>query len=81
MKNRDSMETISTRKKIKEPWCTELGATYCVGEMDYMALNLINAETGEMRQKMVSVDFVVRRCFGKARLRDVEVEEKNQEGE
>lgn len=48
------------RKKIAQPWIVELDSAY---KSDIFIINLINNETGEIRQKRVTLDQIARKLF------------------
>ncbi len=52
-------ESISTRVKIKEPWEPEF--TCHAGEL--LKFQIVNIDTGEIRQKTVSLDYIARHLF------------------
>jgi len=52
---------MSERKKISEPWTYEV--CECDLETGIFRMNLYNLETGEIRQKQRTLDFIARRLF------------------
>ncbi len=56
-------ETIKTRVKIKEPWEPEFVGYYETLDNKLLIFNMINKETGEIRQKKVSLDYIARHLF------------------
>jgi len=67
-------ETIRTRVKIKEPWQPEFIDHFLSSDGEFFRFNVVNMNTGEIRQKTVTLDFIVRHLF-----KDIEVGKKGQE--
>jgi len=56
------------KKRIAKPWISILEIAYgnciiTIHGMDTVTINLVNQETGEIRQKKVTIDQIVRRIF------------------
>jgi hypothetical protein len=71
-------------KRIASPWVSEveisIGGLYSTLQSendDTLRINLVNKYTGEIRQKVVSIDQVVRRCFESeiSSWKDIELED------
>jgi hypothetical protein len=56
-------ETIKTRVKIKEPWEPEFAGHFETLDGELMRFNMVNIDTGEIRQKTVSLDYIARHLF------------------
>lgn len=57
-------ESIKTRVKIKAPWVPEFnkfGSNN--GDGLFLRFNMFNTETGEIRQKTVTLDYIARHLF------------------
>ena len=69
MRRLNRTETISPRVKIAAPWMGEVTILDDEGKMDgytqdgVLVVSLVNLSTGEIRQKRISVDTLVRRIF------------------
>ena len=56
-------ESIKTRIKIKEPWQPEFIGHFETINGEYLRFNMVNVDTGEIRQKTVTLDFIARHLF------------------
>jgi len=73
-------ETINSRVKISSPWIPELADTFHVGDETYLRINIINCDTGEIRQRVVSLDRIARILFPKRNpYRGIPTEPKNKQ--
>jgi len=56
-------ESIRTRIKIKKPWEPEFMGHFETIDGEFMRFNMVNVDTGEIRMKTVSLDFIARHLF------------------
>ena len=66
-------ESIKTRVKIKKPWEPEFMGHFETIDGELMRFNMVNIDTGEIRMKTVSLDFIARHLF-----KNIEVEKREQ---
>ena len=56
-------ESIRTRVKIKNPWEPEFVGHFETIDEEYLKFHMVNVDTGEIRQKIVTLDFIARHLF------------------
>jgi len=56
-------ESIRTRIEIKEPWQPEFIGYYETLNGELLRFDMVNVDTGEIRTKTVSLDFIARHLF------------------
>ncbi len=56
-------ESIKTRVKIKEPWEPEFRGHFETATGELLKFQMVNIDTGEIRQKTVSLDYIARHLF------------------
>lgn len=56
-------ESIKTRVRIKEPWQPEFTGHFETIDDELLRFTMVNVDTGEIRQKTVTLDFIARHLF------------------
>lgn len=70
-------ESIRTRVKIKEPWQPEFTGHFETIDGELLKFTIVNVDTGEIRQKTVTLDFIARHLFKNIKTEKIERIEKD----